>query len=48
MKISYNWLKQYFKSEVSSEAILEALPLIGFDVEETEVLGPSNGTGCCW
>ena len=40
MKISYNWLKQYFKSEVSSEAILEALPLIGFDVEETEVLGP--------
>ena len=40
MKISYNWLKQYLKSEVSSEAILEALPLIGFDVEETEVLGP--------
>ena len=40
MKISYNWLKQYFKSEVSSEAILDALPLIGFDVEETEVLGP--------
>ena len=39
MKISYNWLKQYFKSEVSSEAILDALPLIGFDVEETEVLG---------
>lgn len=40
MKISYNWLKQYFKSEVSSDAILSALPLIGFDVEETEVLGP--------
>ena len=40
MKISYNWLKQYFKTEVSSEAILNALPLIGFDVEETEVLGP--------
>ena len=40
MKISYNWLKQYFKSEISSEAILDALPLIGFDVEETEVLGP--------
>ena len=40
MKISYNWLKQYFKSEISSETILEALPLIGFDVEETEVLGP--------
>lgn len=40
MKISYNWLKQYFKSEISSDAILAALPLIGFDVEETEVLGP--------
>lgn len=40
MKISYNWLKQYFKSECSVEAILEALPLMGFDVEETEVLGP--------
>ena len=40
MKISYNWLKQYFKSEISSDAILTALPLIGFDVEETEVLGP--------
>tara|TARA_B100002019_G_scaffold290433_1_gene308125 strand:+ start:2200 stop:4668 length:2469 start_codon:yes stop_codon:yes gene_type:complete len=40
MKISYNWLKQYFLSECSSEAILEALPLMGFDVEETEVLGP--------
>ena len=40
MKISYNWLKQYFKSECSSEAILEALPLMGFDVEETEVHGP--------
>lgn len=40
MKISYNWLKQYLKSECSSEAILDALPLMGFDVEETEVHGP--------
>ena len=28
MKISYNWLKQYFKSEVSSEAILDAQPIL--------------------
>ena len=40
MKISYNWLKQYFKSEVSPETIFDALPLIGFDLEEIEVLGP--------
>ena len=40
MKISYKWLRQYFNSEVSSKEILSALPLMGFDVEETEIIGP--------
>ena len=42
MKISYNWLKQYFSSEVTFNEILEALPLMGFDVEETEIIGPPD------
>ncbi len=40
MKISYQWLRQYFKSELSSKEILSSLPLMGFDVEETKILGP--------
>jgi phenylalanyl-tRNA synthetase beta chain len=40
MKISYNWLKQYLDSDIQPESILDALPLLGFDIEETETLGP--------
>lgn len=40
MKVSYNWLKNYLSSEVDSAQLLEALPLLGFDIEETEVKGP--------
>ena len=40
MKISYNWLKQYLDSDIQTESILDALPLLGFDIEETETLGP--------
>lgn len=40
MKISYNWLKQYLDSDIKPESILDALPLLGFDIEETETLGP--------
>ena len=40
MKVSYNWLKNYLDSEVGADQILEALPLLGFDIEESEVKGP--------
>ncbi|CAA6695103.1 MULTISPECIES: phenylalanine--tRNA ligase subunit beta [unclassified Lentimonas] len=43
MKISYNWLKNYIDlDEVahSPEVLAEALPLLGFDIEEYEKLGP--------
>ena len=40
MKVSYNWLKNYLDSDVSSDQLLEALPLLGFDIEESEVKGP--------
>ncbi|TVP75620.1 MAG: phenylalanine--tRNA ligase subunit beta [Puniceicoccaceae bacterium] len=43
MKISYNWLKNYIDLdpvEHSPEILSEVLPLLGFDVEEIEKLGP--------
>jgi len=43
MKISYNWLKNYIdldESEHSPEVLAEVLPLLGFDIEEYDKLGP--------
>ncbi|PXA04111.1 phenylalanine--tRNA ligase subunit beta [Coraliomargarita sinensis] len=43
MKISYNWLKNYIdlnETEHSPEILAEVLPLLGFDIEEYEKLGP--------
>lgn len=43
MKISYNWLKNYIDLdpvEHSPEVLAEVLPLLGFDIEEYEKLGP--------
>lgn len=43
MKISYNWLKNYIDLnplEHSPEILSEVLPLLGFEVEEYEKLGP--------
>ncbi len=43
MKISYNWLKNYIQLDPvghSPEVLVEVLPLLGFDVEEYEKLGP--------
>ncbi len=43
MKISYNWLKQYLDLdpvEHSPEVLAEVLPLLGFDIETLESLGP--------
>jgi phenylalanyl-tRNA synthetase beta chain len=43
MKISYNWLKNYIDLdpiEHSPEILAEVLPLLGFDIEESEKLGP--------
>ena len=43
MKISYNWLKNYIDLnllEHSPEILAEVLPLLGFDIEEYEKLGP--------
>ncbi len=43
MKISYNWLKNYIDLdpvEHSPEVLAQVLPLLGFDIEEYEKLGP--------
>ncbi|WPJ96338.1 phenylalanine--tRNA ligase subunit beta [Coraliomargarita algicola] len=43
MKISYNWLKNYIDLDPiqhSPEVLAEVLPLLGFDIEEYEKLGP--------
>lgn len=43
MKISYNWLKKYIALdpvEHSPEILAEVLPLLGFDIETFEKLGP--------
>jgi phenylalanyl-tRNA synthetase beta chain len=43
MKISYNWLKHYLDLDPikhSPEVLAEALPLLGFDVETLEEIGP--------
>ncbi|NBB79474.1 MAG: phenylalanine--tRNA ligase subunit beta, partial [Verrucomicrobia bacterium] len=43
MKVSYNWLKNYIDLnplEHSPDILAEVLPLLGFDVEEYEKLGP--------
>ncbi len=43
MKISYNWIKNYIDLdpvEHSPEVLQEVLPLLGFDIEEIEKLGP--------
>ncbi|WP_269523814.1 phenylalanine--tRNA ligase subunit beta [Coraliomargarita parva] len=43
MKISYNWLKNYIDLdpvEHSPDVLAEVLPLLGFDIEEYEKLGP--------
>ena len=43
MKISYNWLKNYLELDPvthSPEVLADALPLLGFDVETIERVGP--------
>ncbi|MFP4070279.1 MAG: phenylalanine--tRNA ligase subunit beta, partial [Opitutales bacterium] len=43
MKISYNWLKHYLDldtPELTPEMLAEALPLLGFEVDEIVKLGP--------
>lgn len=43
MKISYNWLKNYIDLDPVEHApavLAEVLPLLGFDIEEYEQLGP--------
>lgn len=43
MKISYNWLKNYIDLDPvthAPEVLAEVLPLLGFDIEEYEKLGP--------
>lgn len=43
MKISYNWLKNYIELDPVEHApavLAEVLPLLGFDIEEYEQLGP--------
>lgn len=43
MKISYNWLKNYLDLdpvEHSPQVLAEVLPLLGFEIEEMERLGP--------
>jgi len=43
MKISYHWLKNYIDldpTEHSPEVLAEVLPLLGFDIEAYEKLGP--------
>ena len=43
MKISYNWLKNYIELdplEHPPEVLAEVLPLLGFEIEECEKLGP--------
>ncbi len=43
MKISYNWLKNYIDLdpvEHSPEVLTEVLPLLGFDIETSDALGP--------
>lgn len=43
MKISYNWLKKYIDLDPvkhTPEVLAEVLPLLGFDIEEYEKLGP--------
>lgn len=43
MKISYNWLKNYIDLDPvahSPEVLAEVLPLLGFDIEAYETLGP--------
>lgn len=43
MKISYNWLKKYLpldQTRHSPAVIAEVLPLLGFEVETCETLGP--------
>ena len=45
MKISYNWLKQYLDLDPvahSPEVLSEVLPLLGFDIETLENLGPPS------
>ena len=41
MKLSYNWLKDYLKCDLSVQEIAEAMTSIGIEVEsveETEVI----------
>jgi len=40
MKISYNWLRHYIDLEQTPAEVAEALPLLGFDIEETFSLRP--------
>lgn len=43
MKISYNWLKNYIDLDPvkhSPEVLTEVLPLLGFDIETSDALGP--------
>ena len=45
MKISYNWLKNYIDLDPidhSPDVLADTLPLLGFDIETYEKLGPPN------
>lgn len=43
MKISYNWLKQYIKTDLDPEEIAEILTNIGLEVEGVETFHPVKG-----
>ena len=36
MKLSYNWLKDYLKCDLSPEAVAEAMTSIGIEVDSVE------------
>src|SRR5215467_8985390 len=43
MKISYNWLKDYFQSDFTAEKITEVLTEIGLEVEALEKIESVKG-----
>ena len=43
MKLSYNWLKDYIKCELSAQQIAEAMTSIGIEVDSVEEKGLIEG-----
>ena len=37
MKVSYNWLKEYLKCDLTPEQVAEAMTSIGIEVDAVEV-----------